>query len=119
VGLSVIYVGIYRFNLADIPANVLGYAVGLTCSFVLNRYWTFASRDAPAGQFVRFLIVMGGAYLANIATVLVLIKAFAVKRAVAHALGVIPYTVAGYIGSRAFAFRRFGPLRTVHMNKIH
>lgn len=106
VGLGVIYLGIYGCHWGDVPANLLGYGVGIALSFVLNRTWTFASREAPVRQMFRFLAVMGVAYLLNLGLVLALIRAFGVGRSVAHAAGVIPYTVAGYAGSRWFAFRR-------------
>jgi putative flippase GtrA len=48
---------------------------------------------------------MGCAYLINLATVMLLIKLVGVARSIAHALGVVPYTLAGYLGSRFFAFR--------------
>lgn len=105
VGLSVIYAGIYLFGLDDIPANVIGYTVGIGCSFLLNRYWTFDARGATHKQLPKFLLVMGCAYLINLATVMVLIKLVGVPRSIAHALGVVPYTLAGYLGSRFFAFR--------------
>lgn len=106
VGLSVIYVGIYWFRLDDIPANLLGYCAGISCSFLLNRSWTFASGEARAPQAARFLMVMGAAYLVNIGAVMVMIKVLAVQRPVAHALGSIPYTLVGFLGSRYFAFRQ-------------
>jgi hypothetical protein len=35
-----------------------------------------------------------------------LIKFLDVPRSIAHASGVVPYTLAGYLGNRFFAFRR-------------
>ncbi len=106
VGLSVIYTGIYLFGLDDVPANLLGYSLGIGCSFLLNRHWTFAGRGEAAPQLARFLIVMAAAYLINIATVMALIDLASVHRSLAHAAGVVPYTVCGYLGNRFFAFRR-------------
>jgi putative flippase GtrA len=106
VGLGVIYFCIYALGLRDVPANLTGYVVGTLCSFMLNRSWTFRSDGAPVGQLLRFTIVMLGAYLLNIGSVLVMIGWLNVNRYLAHALGTIPYTLAGYLGNRYFAFRR-------------
>ncbi|HEY4215066.1 MAG TPA: GtrA family protein [Steroidobacteraceae bacterium] len=105
VGLSVIYLGIYALALDDVPANIGGYLVGTLCSFMLNRSWTFSSRGAPAAQLAKFLTVMLGAYLLQIASVMIMIKVLGYNRYLAHALGTVPYTLAGYLGSRYFAFR--------------
>ena len=105
VGLTVIYFGIYVLALDDVPANLSGYLLGTLCSFMLNRSWTFSSRGAPAAQLAKFLAVMLGAYLLNIASVMVMIKWLGFHRYLSHKLGTVPYTLAGYLGSRYFAFR--------------
>lgn len=105
VGLGTIYTCIYEFHLPDVQANLIGYAVGIACSFTLNRKWTFASTGHWAAELVRFLIVLGIAYLANLGAVMALIDLAGVNRYVAQALGVVPYTACGYLGSRDFAFR--------------
>ncbi|MDP8985633.1 MAG: GtrA family protein [Pseudomonadota bacterium] len=106
VGLSTIYAGIYVAGFEDVPANAIGYGVGMGCSFLLNRYWTFDNQDGAHRQLPKFLLIMGCAYLVNLATVMTLIKFLGVPRSIAHAAGVVPYTLAGYLGNRFFAFRR-------------
>ncbi len=105
VGLSTIYLCMYVLHATDLRANELGYCAGVVCSFVLNRRWTFASNDAWVPQLVRFLMVLGIAYAANVVTVLGLVG-LGTNRYLAQALGTVPYTAFGYIGSRLFAFRR-------------
>jgi putative flippase GtrA len=106
VGLSTIYLCMYVLHATDLGANISGYGVGVICSFVLNRRWTFASKGAWLPQLARFLVVLGIAYAANIVTVLGLIHQLGTNRYLAQALGTIPYTAIGYVGSRLFAFRR-------------
>lgn len=105
VGLGIIYLCLYAFHLQDAVANLIGYAVGVVFSFTLNKYWTFSSSGAAAAQFVRFLTVIGIAYVTNLATVMVLIERYGANHYVAQALGAAPYTAIGYLGSRYFAFR--------------
>lgn len=105
VGLSIIYAAKFFFNVSDVPANVLGYGVGLAFSFFLNRSWTFQHRQSAAGALVRFLLIFALAYLANLATLLFLINALGVNGYLAQAIAMAPYTLVGFFGSKYFAFR--------------
>jgi putative flippase GtrA len=105
VGLSTIYFCMYVLRFADVPANAVGYAAGVICSFVLNRRWTFSSDGPVIAQFFKFLVVLGVAYAGNLGTVVSLTH-LGLDRYLAQAAGVVPYTAIGYLGSRMFAFRR-------------
>ena len=88
----------------DVGANVTGYAVGLALSFVLNKRWTFGFSGDALPSLVRFFSVFALAYLANLTMVLSLIAALGIDPYWAQALGVIPYTLIFYVGSRWYAF---------------
>jgi putative flippase GtrA len=103
-GLGIIYAAKYFGNVADVPANVLGYAIGTLLSFTLNKRWTFRHRGPSAPAFVRFVLVMGTAYLLNLVTVLAALK-LGINAYVAQAIGVVPYATFGYLASRHVAFR--------------
>ena len=60
-------------------------------------------QGSPA--FIRFLVIVLLAYAANLATVLIAADVLGWNRYVAQGLGVVPYVVVGYVGSRLFAFR--------------
>ena len=104
LGLLVIYGAKWVGGLPDLPANLLGYMVGLTGSYFLNARWTFAFRGRDGVAVPRFMLVTLVAYLANIATVYALLG-LAINSYVAQAAGIIPYTVIGYFGAALFAFR--------------
>lgn len=108
VGLGGIWVLIGLAGWADLPANAAGYGIGLACSFMLNRRWTFAHRGACWPALWRFVLVFGVAYAANLACMLTLRDAFGVDRYLAHALATVPYTALFFVGSRLFAFRPIG-----------
>ncbi len=107
VGLSIIYL-LKWFGSGDVAANAAGYALGLMVSFVLNRRWTFAHSGAAVPAALRFLLVFAVSYLANLFTVLWLIDVLHVNGYVAQVMGVPPYTILFYFGSRHFAFPRAG-----------
>ena len=105
-GLLVIYSCKWLFGLGDTVSNVSGYMAGLAVSFLLNRSWTFQHFGPMLPAFARFMIVFGIAYSANLATVLFSIHQFGVNPYLAHAIGIAPYTILFYLGSRNFAFGR-------------
>ncbi len=105
VGLGVIYGCKYFAGFGDLPANIVGYAIGLTVSFFLNSSWTFAYRGPRLPAAARFLAVFAVSYLANLATVMGLIHIAGVNGYLAQAAGTPIYTVCFYLLSRFYAFR--------------
>lgn len=102
-GLAVIF-GCLRFlDLPPLAANAAGYAVGLVVSFLLNGRFTFQRAPMSAATFVRFVLVIGVAYLANAAAVLALSPA---NRYLAQVAGMAIYTILSFAGCRLFVFRR-------------
>lgn len=120
VGLSTIYFAMYILQLGVVSANAFGYSIGILLSFALNKTWTFSNGDHVVASFLRYILVLAVAYWANLATVLfadshfdlnpyaaVLFAntRFDINPYMAQAIGIIPYTAIGYLGSRYFAFR--------------
>lgn len=105
VGLSTIYFAMYFLQLKVVYANALGYTVGVLLSFTLNKKWTFKSSDHVLYSLIRFLLVLALAYVANLGTVLLAVNKFQINPYIAQALGIIPYTAIGFLGSRYFAFQ--------------
>jgi putative flippase GtrA len=105
VGLGTIWALIGWGGWADGPANLAGYMVGLVCSFVLNRRWTFAHEGSWWPALCRFVLVFAVAYAANLVAFFALRDGFSVNPYLAHALATVPYTLLFFIGSRLFAFR--------------
>ena len=95
----------YFANSSDLLANVIGYAVGLSCSFILNKRWTFNHSDHMLSTIPKFLLVFAVSYLFNIVTVLSLIK-FGINPYFAHLAGIPIYSVLFYIGSRHYVFKK-------------
>lgn len=105
VGLGIIYGCKYFLDMNNVLANILGYAVGVTVSFVLNSSWTFEYRGPKLVAAARFLVVFLISYLVNLATVMGLIHLAGVNSYVAQAAGMPVYTVCFYLLSRFYAFR--------------
>jgi putative flippase GtrA len=105
VGLFAIYLCKWLLGFSDALANISGYMIGLAVSFLLNRGWTFRHSGAVLPALARFLVIFALAYLLNLATVLIAIHSLGVNSYLAQAIGIAPYTVFFFLGSRYFAFR--------------
>lgn len=105
LGLLVIYAAKWFFGAGDISANLLGYGVGMTVSFVLNSRWTFDFSGAWGPAFVKFAAVSVVAYVANLLTVLAAIHTAAINSYVAQALGIPVYTLTVFLASKYVVFR--------------
>jgi len=105
LGLMVIYAAKWFFDAGDISANLLGYSVGMTVSFVLNSRWTFDFGGAWKPAFLKFIVVSAVAYAANLLTVVAAIRSYAVNGYLAQALGIPVYTLTVYVASKYFVFR--------------
>ena len=105
VGLFAIYMCKWLLGFSDTLANISGYIIGLAVSYLLNRGWTFQHSGAALPALARFVLIFALAYLLNLATVLVAIHSFGVNPYLAQAIGIGPYAVLFYLGSRYFAFK--------------
>ena len=104
LGVAIIFAAKAFLGLGDLAANLLGYGLGLVCSFVLNRSWTFRHEGRAFAAFWRFGVAFAVAYVLNLVTVFGLRDAMAVNSYLAQAGGVIPYTISFYLLSVYFVF---------------
>jgi putative flippase GtrA len=105
VGLSVIWIVKEILGASDAVSNMTGYVVGVTVSFLLNKRWTFGFRGDGGASLLRFLLVFGISYAANLGTVLTLIKMSGHDSFWCQVCGTIPYSALFYVGCRWYAFQ--------------
>jgi putative flippase GtrA len=105
LGLGIILASKFFLGLADVAANALGYAVGLTVSFVLNKRWTFGHSGAWRQSALRFLAAAAISYAVNLGVLLALIHWFQVDSYVAQGIAAAHYTVCFYLLSKFAVFR--------------
>jgi putative flippase GtrA len=102
LGLGAIYGFMLFLHLRPALANALGYAIGFVVSFLLNRAWTFASRQRLADVLPRYILAVACCYLLNLATVL--LTQGRASPYLAQLLGVAIYSVTLFAASRWFVF---------------
>ncbi len=104
LSICVIFSLKYFVQASDTVANMTGYLVGLTCSFVLNRKWTFKHSGLLLPTLLKFCLVFLIAYTANLMLVLWFIT-LGVNAYLSHLLGIPIYTAIFYIGSKRYVFK--------------
>jgi len=85
-------------------AKASGFVFGTLVSYLLNRWWTFESKDGGAGQIAAFLTLYGATFLMNVAVNHVLLTATGWVLAswfVATACS----TVANFVGNKFWVFK--------------
>lgn len=103
-GLLIIFIAKW-IGLGDIISNLIGYTCGVLLSFRLNSLWTFSYEGNQLRAFVVFIVLIFIAYLANLGTVLLVINLLHANSYLAQSLGILPYTLITYFGSKHIAFR--------------
>lgn len=104
VGYAVIFLCMYGFDLSAIASNIIGYGVGLTTSFTLNRAYTFRSTAALGPQVFRFLVFFSLAYLVNLGVLIALIRYLSLGNGVAQVLAGAAYSIVFFLLSNYFVF---------------
>lgn len=104
LGLIAIYLAMAA-GLQYVTANAVGYAVGLACSYLLNRNWTFEQKGrAFHKDILPFLVLAVAAYAANLVAVVFSVEFLGVSPALAQLVGVALYAALNFIGMKYFVF---------------
>lgn len=104
VGYSVIFAAMLGLGWSPLASNVAGYAIGLCCSFLLNRRFTFASRARLGPEAGRFVAAFAIAWLLNVVMLLAAIHYLGIPETWAQVLAGVVYTLAFFVLSKLFVF---------------
>ena len=105
VGYSAILLGLW-LGLGDFRANFLGYVVGLTFSYFVNRSWSFRVQSKPNIREVSsFLGAFVVSYLVNIIVLVIGREMGLMQSPVLHLGAMTAYTITFYLLSRFVVFR--------------
>jgi putative flippase GtrA len=104
IGLSAIYVVMFVFQAGPVLANAIGYAIGWSVSFSLNRSWTFNSALPPSHVLPKYILVTIVGYMLNLGMVVAATSLYSANPYLAQIFGVAIYTVCVFFGCRWFVF---------------
>ncbi len=81
------------------------FLVAATWNYVLNRVWTFRRQRGHVGyQGLRFLIVSGAVYAANLVILSLFVQA-GLGKIVAQAIAIVVVTPLNFLGNKLWSFR--------------
>lgn len=105
VGYAIIFGCMYGLGLSPVLSNALGYGCGMIISYRLNRRFTFRATQTGPGTAVKFVVVNGIAYLANLLALVLLIEQFNVHEGVSQVLASAIYVITAFLMNKHFVFR--------------
>jgi len=93
------------FGVWYIAASAIGFIVGATNGFLLNRRWTFAGHRGDALTPVRWAVVQTGGLGINLGLLYVFVHDANIDKLVAQALATVVVTITTFLANRAWTFR--------------
>jgi putative flippase GtrA len=106
VNLAVYTVMLTGFGVHYLGAATVSFVVAASWNYWWNRHWTFrAQRGHFAYQGMRFFVVSGVVYCANLG-VLSLLVSLGVGKVTAQAVAILVVTPLNFLGNKLWSFRR-------------
>jgi putative flippase GtrA len=98
------------FGVWYLLASAIGFAVGATNGFLLNRRWTFREHVGDSLTPVRWAIVQSGGLAINEGLLYALVDGVSVDKLVAQAMAIVVVTTSTFLVNRAWTFRVHPPV---------
>ncbi|HEX5852186.1 MAG TPA: GtrA family protein [Solirubrobacteraceae bacterium] len=98
------------FGVWYLAASAIGFAVGATNGFLLNRRWTFSEHVGDSLTPVRWALVQGTGLGVNVALLYVLVDHVGLDELVGQAIATAVVTVSTFFVNRAWTFRAHAPV---------
>ncbi len=98
------------FGVWYLAASAIGFAVGATNGFLLNRRWTFREHVGDALTPVRWAVVQTCGLGINEGLLFVFVHDARLDKLVAQALATIVVTISTFFANRAWTFRVHSPV---------
>ena len=101
------------FGVWYLAASAIGFAVGATNGFLLNRRWTFREHVGDAFTPVRWAIVQGCGLGVNEGLLYLFVHDASLDKLLAQAFATAVVTVTTFAANRAWTFRSHTPVAVV------
>lgn len=105
LGYCVIFAAMYLAGMTPEASNMAGYGIGLVVSYVLNRNYTFKSKQRHRREIIRFFWVFLVAYASNFIVLLILIHQLNLHEGMSQVLAGIVYVVFSYLMNKYYVFK--------------
>jgi putative flippase GtrA len=98
---------IFFLDYANYMASlVMAHIIGVTNSFIWNKYWTFQSRTNIIAEFVKFNSVYAVVLLANAADLFFLVDMMKLSPRLAQLVALPAVTIISFSGHKNWSFRK-------------
>jgi putative flippase GtrA len=101
------------FGVWYLVASAIGFAVGATNGFLLNRRWTFREHVGDALTPVRWTIVQGCGLAVNEGLLYLFVHDASLDKLLAQAFATAVVTVTTFAANRAWTFRTHAPVAII------
>ena len=117
LGYGVIFACMYLAKMSPESSNVAGYSAGLVVSYILNRKYTFNSKQNQRKEIIRFLAVFVVAYASNFVILEILIYKIGMHEGMSQVLAGVAYVITSYIMNKYYVFKQSGIFMEQHDRK--
>ena len=101
------------FGVWYLAASAVGFAVGATNGFLLNRRWTFREHVGDSLTPVRWAVVQGCGLAVNEGLLYLFVHDAGLDKLLAQACATVVVTISTFIANRAWTFRVHPPAAIV------
>jgi putative flippase GtrA len=104
VGYGVYFTLLY-FNIHYILSLLIANIVGITHSFIWNKWWTFRSNKHIKHELPKFITVYGVTFILNLVLLVVFVELLKFDKRIAQLFALLFTTVISYIGHKLWSFK--------------
>ena len=104
VGYAIIFACMYILSLDAVMSNFIGYGLGLVVSYMLNKFFTFRTSARSMSEPIKFVMVFGVSYTANLVALIALIDIFHMHKGLAQFPAGVMYIALSYILNKRYVF---------------
>ena len=105
LGYGIIFFFMYIINLSPEFSNMIGYTATLIVAYFLHRRYTFRIEQKKNIMFFYFLIVFMISYCANLAILVILVRAMGIHAGISQFVAGAVYVCTSYLLNKYYAFR--------------
>ena len=99
------YAAVVFFNGHYLLANIISTIVGVTCSYFLNKYYTFKQYRKSLAEACRFISVYTVSFVLSNIILYILVSCLDVSPYIAGMVNLVFVTLISWFGHRYFSFR--------------
>lgn len=105
VGYGSYYIFI-RLNIYYILASVASQIIGMTHSYIWNKFFTFKSNKKSVKEAIKFTCVALSTYFINLLLLMMFVEVYYMEKALAGFISMIIVTILSFLGHKFISFNK-------------